>query len=266
MQHCVNTESYKAPYYTEINLPGQLNDIPTFWVMPEDCMYKYAMSVFSLGKIIKMSMKKLGPYLYGCKEHLFFPRKYITKYGKSMSLEDDGNIVILMNVFPKLDYCDCHNFITLEGFKNIVWAYSHAYYTGQLKSNQADLGQRFAYIGNMFLPGLEEKIMITSGFNPKIDHEYKKYYDDDLFCNEYELLHKLLRLIYPDRDQYKYEALSNTIFTYIYEDIIGKVAYAKLKKNKRAFDRAHRYIKDQRIRLKMKTYLAMFIANMKFFM
>jgi len=261
---CVNSESYKATYYAEINLPGQLNDITTFWVLPEDCRYKYAMSIFSLGKIIKMSMKKLGPYLYGCKEHLFFPRKYIAKYGESMSLEDDGNIVFLMNVFPKLDACDCHNFVTLEGFKNIIWAYSHAYYTGELKSNQADLGQRLSYIGNTFLPGLEDKILMASGFKPGIEHEYKKYHDDELFCNEYKMLHCLLKEVYPDRDKYKYEALSNTIFGYIYQDILGKSGYDKLKKSKHVFDRAHRYISDQKTRLKMKAYLAMFIAIMKF--
>jgi hypothetical protein len=257
-------------YSGHVNITGIMEDYK-FWLVRKNWRaknkkgqpYSIFMEVKELARLLNVGAAHLKTCLDGDKD--YFPRKYIGKVG-AKECYDLGNIYIMPNIAiaDKKDNISTVAMVPYESIWNIVYAYSVAALNEALKGEQKKVGRTCIFLlRNLFTPDLKERVYKACGFNTDMDYGYNKVHVSPLYEIELPMLTEALNRAYPDREEFKYEYLSATVFGYAYKFLLGKNGYKEIKKVAVAKStRVYNLIKAEE-REKLKVYVITF-ANMAY--
>ncbi len=152
---------------------------------------------------------------------------------------------------------------TADVTETFIRFYAKEYAEDKLRKNQLHIGKRcVTLLVSLAKAALDAAIREACGLPPEIQKVVQRYFTDNIFAFECQMLYESLKVAYPGRDTYKYQFLMATVFKYCYEDILGRDIFKEIKKNKKSYP-IHQYIKDDKIRRLCVTYLNIIAAEIR---
>ena len=236
----------------------------------DGCKYKFGFGVKTLAGLMGINLRTFRAYISG--KRSYFPRKFIKDYKGLDCWKDKGRVIVIKDV--EVSVADAmkkvkEDVVPFESVLNILKAYSVNDQNGGTKSSQRkvaeiaqDLYDVIFGVWKVLAREVNHRTKEEKGVPITLDLAFEQTFDDKLFQVEYPLLREVIEAAYPERPEWKYSALTVTVFKYAYEDILGTYAYNELKAKRMYLAPLHQHINDPLICQKLKAYITAYAVLM----